>query len=199
MRILALFALCALSAIGCSSGNSRGWTARIVDINGDPIPNARVSVVPMPAGGLQGLQIAIQDNRQLWGWFFVADEKGKVSLKGVPTGGLAPESFTPGQTYTYNTNSNAQAWAYGNNGSSAYAHGQGQSRTTVTTMPQMSFRYVPGEPLGVIVTAPGYQPYVAEVILPRPSGSLGKITVYSQSKGSMELRLRGGKVTLSTW
>jgi len=188
-----LLSVSVLGAGGCA-GPQRGITGQVVTALGTPVPNAQVSVVILPPGGIYELDKMVREGKPLYGWHFTTDMEGRFRLDGIPTGGLVVAGYTPSQTYTSRSSATAQGSAYGTGGY-AYGSATGTGRTTTHVPGHIDYAYKPGELLGFVVRATGYSPYISTVAFSSPTGSMGKITLIGWSTGS--LTIEKGQVRVS--
>lgn len=175
-------AACGLLVAGCGDvPGMAGYAGRVVGESDAPIVGAQVIVVPLLAGGIDALEAEVLDGKLPDGWHCTTDAQGGFLLKGMPTG----RYYTPQHEDQVDIRTQGAA-----------------------SVPEPSVR-IPGERviyqqgilLGLIVTAPGYRPFIASVIFPVPSGTLtvdgGPIRLVSKDLSGVKVEPTGLKFTLA--
>jgi hypothetical protein len=180
--VLALAAVaCGLLVAGCGDmPGMAGYAGRVVSESGAPVAGAQVIVAPLPAGGIDALETDVLDGKLPDGWHCATDTLGGFLLKGMPTG----RYYTPQHE----------------NQVDIKAQGAPSVPKPDIKTPGERVIYQQGTWLGLIVTAPGYRPFVASVIFPVPSGTLtvdgGPIRLVGKDLSGVKVEPTGLKFTL---
>lgn len=172
LPVLLLFAGCGPSS----------WTARIVDDHWKPISEARVCVWSYPMNPNHPRKDA-EDLEKAWkagtepmhGLIFSSDKNGVVRCKGIPTGGEAVDSYSPGHL----------SWRPGGDIIIRGRHDWDADERVriilrernhiVWTPPRYHEHWRRGDWLAITVTADGYRPTTFAFRPDQPSGDLGMI------------------------
>ncbi len=182
-QLLGLTALaCGLLIPGCADApGMAGYTGLVVNASGDPIAGAEVLVLPLPAGGVDALEAMALAGQLPDGWHCKTDAQGRFLLRGMPTG----QYHAPRHAGEVDIS----------------AQGKSGAHESDVKPPSERVLYQPGMWLGLAVTAPGYQPFVARVTFPVPSGTLtvdgGPIRLVGRDLSGVKVEPSGLRLTLA--
>lgn len=187
---LALVMLAMLLA-GC--GGKQGWVLRIQDSAGTPVVGAKVCVWAYPLHTKNADKEAVEMG-QAWergeismrGYLFTSDKEGKVICKGMPTGRIVIDSYSPGKYQPAYDPFGVVIYHHGGRHGWYGRHG-GHDDVIIEsgylpsyTPPSYEQHWEKGDWLAVTVTAPGYHPYHFAFRPDLPSGDLGVVQLQAE-------------------
>ncbi len=167
---------------GCG-GRSSGWRAKITDTEGKPINRAKLCVWQYPLTSKnpdqelgQITSAWSQGKLAMRGWFFYSGTDGNVICNGIPVGREVVDAYVPGYTVRSPRRDRVRiVWRRDRNGHVERTYEYQDNDNYVYVPPVTYSHWKPGEWLGVIVTAEGYDPYSFTFKPDSESGSLGTI------------------------
>ncbi|MEI7832094.1 MAG: hypothetical protein WCJ56_02705 [bacterium] len=184
-KILLAFTLLVMVALiaGCG-GRASGWRGKVTDTEGKPIKGAKLCVwqYPLrtkdPERNLAEITRAYSQGKMgLRGWFFYSDVDGDVLCDDIPVGREVVDAVTPGYTVRRPGRGHVRViWTRDRDGHAVRREEYTIDDDRYVYVPPVEYKHwQPGEWLGVIVTAEGYEPYSFTFKPDGENGSLGTI------------------------
>jgi hypothetical protein len=189
-RILALFALSVpLGGClpGCGALGLLGLVVKSEDPKGNGIPDTRIAVLPMPAGGTAEVESRLRRHEPFTGWLVNADVKGVVRLDTVLGG---KQEIPAPQQYAFD------AGAGGYSPVSVTTCGPAEAEAEALSPQEAVDRYAAGGKLCLFAEAPGYQPFVGVLKIERRGGKVRNVELETVQGRKPRIGRKGATLTL---